>query len=44
MTLRLRIFEIIASPANVWLGVCAWLCGYTFRFGPVDDDDDQEWH
>lgn len=36
---RLVIFEIIAAPAHAWLLCCAWLVGWSFEFGPVDDED-----
>ncbi len=40
MTLRLRIFEFLATPGHAWLKVVAWLCGMTFEFGPVHGPDD----
>ena len=40
MTLRLMIFEFLAAPAHLWLWIVAGLCGYTFEFGPVFEDED----
>lgn len=39
MTLRLRIYELLATPAHLWLWVCARLVGGRFECGPVDDDE-----
>ena len=40
MTWRLRIYEVLATPAHIWLWVCGCLCGYKFSCGPVYDPDD----
>ena len=40
MTLRLRIYEILAFPAHMWLHVVVRLCDGKFECGPVDHPDD----
>ena len=37
MTLRLAIYEFLATPAHLWLWCCAWVCGGKFECGPVHD-------
>ncbi len=34
----LKLYEFLAFPAHLWLYGVAWLCGMTFRHGPVDED------
>lgn len=36
--IRLKIYEIIATPAHLWLWLCAKLVGGTFECGPTDED------
>lgn len=38
--MRVRIFEFLATPAHLWLWVCARIVGWSFTCGPVDEDDD----
>lgn len=40
MTLRLRIYEFLATPAHAWLWICARLVGGEFTCGAVADPDD----
>ena len=37
MTLRLRVYEFLATPAHLWLWCCGRLMGWRFECGPVDD-------
>ena len=37
MTLRLRIYEFIATPVHAWLWLCARFVGGDFKCGPVAD-------
>jgi len=41
MTIRVRIYEFLATPAHLWLSLCAWLTGLTFECGPVTDEDEE---
>lgn len=41
MTLRLRIYEFLATPAHIWLWACARLVGGRFECGPVSDPSEQ---
>ncbi len=41
MTLKLRVFEFLIAPANLWMYFVAFLCGYTFHCGPVFDEDEE---
>ena len=38
MTPRVRLFDFLATPANLYLWFCARLCGLDFEFGPCDED------
>ena len=38
MTLKLRIFDFLATPGHLWLYLVAKICGLDFTFGPVDED------
>lgn len=40
MTVRLRIYEFLATPAHLWLWVCAKLVGGEFKCAPVHDPDE----
>ena len=40
MTIRLRIYEFLATPAHAWLWLCAKIIGGSFECGPVVDPDD----
>lgn len=37
MSWRLRIYEILATPAHAWLWLCAKICGFEFECGPGDE-------
>ena len=39
---RRWMFDVLAAPAHAWLWICARLCGSTFEYGPVEDDDDED--
>jgi hypothetical protein len=39
MTVRLRIYEFLATPAHIWLWICARLVGGRFECGPAIDAD-----
>ena len=39
---RLKIFEFLATPAHIWLWVCAKLCGWDFEYWAEDEDDENE--
>ncbi len=38
-TLRLRVYEFIATPAHAWLWLCGRVLGMRFECGPVADDE-----
>ena len=40
MTTKLRIYEFLATPAHIWLWLCARLVGGKFKCGPVADPND----
>ena len=37
MSVRLCIYEFLATPAHIWLWACGRLVGMRFECGPVDD-------
>ena len=39
MTLKLRLFEILATPAHLWLWIVAKICGMEFTCGPANDEE-----
>lgn len=39
---KMHIFEFIATPAHLWLWVCAKIVGWTFVCGPVEDFEDEQ--
>lgn len=36
---QLIFYEFIATPAHLWLWVCAKMVGAEFECGPVDEED-----
>ena len=38
MNMRLKIYELLAFPAHLWLMGVARLCGVDLEYGPTDDD------
>lgn len=38
-TARLKIYEFLATPAHLWLWICARLVGAQFSCGPVEHQD-----
>lgn len=42
MTLRLRIYEFLATPAHIWLMCMARLCGMRFEFYSEEDETDAQ--
>ena len=34
------VYDFLATPAHLWLCVCAWLCGGVFEHGPTDENGD----
>jgi hypothetical protein len=43
MSWRLRIYEVLATPADGWLWHCPKVCGFEFECGPNDDPDTQSY-
>lgn len=39
MSKRAVIFEILATPAHLWLWCCARLVGWSIEFGPASEMD-----
>jgi hypothetical protein len=37
---RLQLYEVLASPAHIWLWCCAKLCGGSFDCGPASSEED----
>ncbi|KKL07270.1 hypothetical protein LCGC14_1543480, partial [marine sediment metagenome] len=33
------LYEFLATPAHLWLWVVARICGGSFTYGPVSDDE-----
>ena len=40
LTVRLRIFQLIAFPGHVWVWIAARLCGMDFSCEPVRGDEE----
>lgn len=38
--MKTEIYEFLAFPAHCWLKVVAWMLGWTFECGPVDNEEE----